>query len=84
MDDAGSQLIGVPELGIGVDDFPVAAEGGMDHLVLVDLAQPHVVALVPGVEDVDGDIGGAHLANNCPVGSIANIYSSVLFGSVPH
>ena len=62
----------------------MAVEGGMDHLVLVDLAQPHVVALVPGVEDVHGDIGGAHLANNGSVGSVANVHCSVLFGGVPH
>ena len=84
MDDTGSQLVGVPVLSIIIDDLAVAVVGGMDHPILVDLAQPHVVTLVQRVEDLHCDIRRAHLPDDRSVSAIANIYGSVLFGSVAH
>jgi hypothetical protein len=77
-----SQFVGRGVLGVSVNDFAVAVVGFVFDSVGVDCAQPHVVALGVGIEDVDGDVWMAHFGYYGPVCSIADIDRSVLFRGV--
>ena len=65
-----------------VDDLPMAVVSDMDDLVLVDLAEPHVVALSICVKDVDCDVWSAHLTDDSTISSVSNIDCSVFSWSV--
>ena len=77
-----SEAVGIPILRVVVDDLAVTIEGSMDYLVGIDFAQPHVVALIEGVEDVHRDVRSAHLSNNGSIGAVSHVNSAVLLGSI--
>jgi hypothetical protein len=78
----GSKFVGTPVLGVIIDDDSVAIVGSMDNPVIVDFTQPHIVALAVCIEDINCDIGSAHLGDNCSIGSVANVDCSILSGRV--
>jgi hypothetical protein len=77
-----SNTIGVPILRVVVDDLAVAVIGSVNHFILVDFAQPHVVALGICVKDIHGDVRSAHLSNNGSKCAVSHIYCAVLLGGI--
>jgi hypothetical protein len=50
----------------------------MDHSIYIDLAEPHIITLSIGVEDIDSDIRITHFGNDSAISSISNINCAVL------
>ena len=73
-----SHPVGLYILGEFVQNFAVVVVGDMFHSVLIDGAQPKIVAPAVGLEDIHCYIGFAHLWYEGSVGSIPHIYCSVL------
>lgn len=65
-----------------VNFLTVAVISDVFHPISVDVAHPHIVRPGGRNEEVDCNIGLAHLADQSSIGPITDVDRSVFFGSV--